>query len=309
VQGHTALAAFVRGRLPIDPYEVEQVAFGIALCAYLIRTRPNVLVLHDVLVAKVVARLPRRLRPAVVFVNGAPWPAPYPFADVVEHVTEPSRVEALRAGGDPERNLVVPCLVPVVGPPTCTERSDARRRLGVPMDARLVVSVGALNLHHKRHDHLIDEVARLEHDGLHLLIAGAADPEADLVRALAAERLADRATVVTVQPEEIATVYQAADVFALASLVEGFGLAAAEAASAGLPVIVHDGPVQRWVLGGSAAYVDMRVEGQLASSLCAVLSGDCAAPGQQVQQRFGPDALRTEHRAAIDRALELRGAR
>ena len=57
----------------------------------------------------------------------------------------------------------------------------------------------------------------------------------------------------TVPREQMDGYYRAADVFALASLQEAFGLAYVEAMAHGLPCLAHDQPVTRFVLGGRAS--------------------------------------------------------
>lgn len=68
--------------------------------------------------------------------------------------------------------------------------------------------------------------------------------------------------------ERVPELCGAADAFALCSLREAFGLVTIEAILSGLPVIVHDGPVFRWLTEGTdAALVDMAAPGRLAEAL------------------------------------------
>ena len=66
---------------------------------------------------------------------------------------------------------------------------------------------------------------------------------------------------------DVAPVLAAADVFAMPSLKEGFGLAALEALAAGVPVVLSDLPVFREVFGDTVRYADG--PGPLAAALAA----------------------------------------
>lgn len=57
--------------------------------------------------------------------------------------------------------------------------------------------------------------------------------------------------------EQVAGYYRAADVFTLPSqATEAFGVSPLEAMAAGLPVVVNDDSVRRWILGDAGNYVD-----------------------------------------------------
>jgi glycosyltransferase involved in cell wall biosynthesis len=57
----------------------------------------------------------------------------------------------------------------------------------------------------------------------------------------------------------VAAYYRAADVFTLPSTAgEAFGITVLEAMAAGLPVVVNDDPVRRWLVGEYGWFVDAR---------------------------------------------------
>ena len=83
---------------------------------------------------------------------------------------------------------------------------------------------------------------------------------------------------------EVAQYYAAADCFVLASLCEGFGRVFLEALAHGLPVIAHEHPVMRYVLGEHGILADLSLEGALARDLREVLARP--ADGHAMRQRW-----------------------
>jgi len=129
--------------------------------------------------------------------------------------------------------------------------SDTRRRLGLPMNRPLLLNVGRL-VPQKNQDVLIRALASLP--GAHLALAGGG-PDGDRYQALASELgVADRVHFLGARtPEEVADLYSACDLFVFPSVWETFGLAAVEAAIAGIPMVVADLAVLREVLGAEVA--------------------------------------------------------
>ncbi|MEM9290592.1 MAG: glycosyltransferase [Acidobacteriota bacterium] len=127
------------------------------------------------------------------------------------------------------------------------EGERATTGLGSP----LILSAGSID-EHKRPRATVEAVSRLAQRGFpqaSLLMLGEG-PEAEAVDALAAERLGEgRYRRLSVPREEMPSWYRAAQVFALPSVTEAFGLVYLEALACGLPCVApHDG-VRRTVIG------------------------------------------------------------
>ncbi len=128
-------------------------------------------------------------------------------------------------------------------------RSECRRLLEIPEDARVLVWVGRLTPKEKADLEIVIDAARnLRRDGVpvHLLLAGQ-DPtgeySAELRRAAHARGLQDALTIVpNFQHFLKPAIYGAADVFVSPSdnIQETFGISLIEAMSCGIPVVASD---------------------------------------------------------------------
>ena len=134
------------------------------------------------------------------------------------------------------------------------ERTAARQKVGLPVEATVLVSVGAL-VERKGMQRVIDCLPTLlqRHPDLHYLIVGGGSPEGDHRAELEtqAARLGLGECVHflgALQPDELKWALSAADVFVLATRNEGWANVFLEAMACGLPVITTD-------VGGNAEVV------------------------------------------------------
>lgn len=254
-------------------YTVEQLSFTASLIPYLLRERPDLVYYCDISIGKLLHYW-RKLTGAkfrLLLHNGGPHPAPYLWADHVHQLTPGEAQRAIEKGYPPARQTLLPCgftfgQVPL--PASDDEQTTRRRQLGLPLDRQIVLSVGALNRGHKRMDYLINEIASMGPDRPFLVMLGEVESETPAVRATADLLLGpDGYLMRTVQRDAMDKYYRAADVFALASLVEAFGLVYVEAMGHGLPCVAHDYPVSRFILGDQGLLDDLRLTGRLAAQL------------------------------------------
>lgn len=114
-----------------------------------------------------------------------------------------------------------------------TDRTEARRALGLPPDAHVVGAVARLGIQ-KRLDRLLRAVSLMP--DVHLALAGEGELESEL-RSLAAHLgIADRVHFLGFRTD-VARVLAALDVFAITSDREGMANAMLEAMAAGVPVV------------------------------------------------------------------------
>ena len=197
--------------------------------------------------------------PKLLFSNGGALAArDLPRCDFVQEHTERNLVYSARA-----KAFVIPHGVdlqrfrPGVS-------SDFRGRHGIPSDAFVVISVGAISRTHKRMDYVVREIAAVP--GAWLVIVGQDAADSHDVRDLGQRLLGNRIVFTRMPNDKLPQAYAAANVFVLGSLFETFGIVYVEAMAMGLPVICSNHANQRAVVK-EGLFVDMRQAGAVSNLL------------------------------------------
>ena len=176
----------------------------------------------------------------------------------------------------------------------------ARKLFGLPRDGIMLGS--AARLHPLKQ---LDMAIRILADRpcWNLALAGQGPDEARL-RQLAAELgVSDRVHFVgEIAPERVGTFLATLDLFVFPSRAETFGLAAVEAAHAGIPVVSNDLPVLREVLSyqgePAAVFVDASDSALLAAAVAGVLED--SALSQRLRRNAKGLTLRYSVEAMVD---------
>lgn len=212
-----------------------------------------------------------------------------------------------RTGLTAERVAVVPHAVVCHPAPTDRARLAARHHLDGP-----VILYPAITYPHKNHATLVHAFAKvLEAEPRALLVlTGRADrAEDDLLAVI--DRLGVRSRIRRlgrVPAADVAGLYELADVVAVPSRYEGFGLPAAEAMAYGTPVVAATGTSLPEVVGDAGLLVDPDDTDGWAAALTSLLTDDArrralAAAGRARAERFGlaanAAALADVYRAAV----------
>ena len=197
------------------------------------------------------------------------------------------------------------------------DRQAARAAFGLPPVVRLLGSVA--RLHPLK---CLDNALRLlpAMPDVHLALAGQG-PDAGRLQGLARElEIVDRVHFTgEMEPERIGDFLAGLDAFVFPSSAETFGLAAVEAAAAGVPVIANDIPVLREVLddGGTpcACFVDTFDIPAFAAAVAAILddpalAADPSRRGRKLSARHSLAAMVEAYRDLIGApALKSSGGR
>lgn len=211
----------------------------------------------------------------LLFSNGGPCNPPFTRTDFVQQVAPFYREQALKAGEPPSKHFLVPygIKVPDEYPQiNYEERQNIKKQLGLPSDRPIVISVGWISAIHKRMDYVVQEVADLPEPRPYLVMLGYMDANSPPILHLASQKLGkDGFMARSVPYEQVAKYYQAADIFVLGSLKEGFGRVYLEAMIHGLPCIVNEHPVMRYVLGEQGIFADLSKPGAMSAALVELL--------------------------------------
>lgn len=205
-----------------------------------------------------------------------------------------AREHIVRYGADPAGIVELPLTVDVealaaVAGELAGRRAGIRERLGIAPGAVVVLSVGRL-IPFKGFDVLLRAVAGSKAP-LHLVLAGAGPLEQEL-RAEAG-RLGVAATFAGfVEGEALHELFAAADVFALLSRREVWGVAVNEAMAFGLPLVLSD------AVGAAGDLLGDGENGVL------VPSEDVGAAARALERLAADPALRNELGAASRRRIE-----
>jgi len=230
--------------------------------------------------------------------------------------------EARRAAGRDLPTVVVPPGVDVTRftPLDAGGRAEARRRFGIPVDARVVLGVSRL-VPRKGFDVVIEAAGRLARSrpGLEVVIAGAGRDLARLQR-LASRTPAPVRFLGRVPDDDLPALYGSADVFAMLCRnrwggleQEGFGIVYLEAAASGVPQVAgRSGGAHEAVDDGRTGVVvqDPRDVAAVADALGGLLDDDDGrraaglASRQRAEEGFTYDLLARRLEDALARVEE-----
>lgn len=251
------------------PYHVESLLYALALLPMLKRGRFDIVHTIDPPLTRILYRLRARfgLPFTLLYTDGAGMaPSDYPPADHTHQIAQISMDRALAYGHAASTMTLLPCGIFPERFMSGLDKRRLRQAYGIPEDTFVILSVAAINRGQKRTDYLVDEVAQLDGDFL-LLLDGSLDHGDPELADYARRRLGERVRIGHVASEKVGELYALADVMPHAAMVESFGIAIAEAAACGVPLIIHDGPHFRWLVPNPACWVDMSRPGALAAKL------------------------------------------
>lgn len=210
------------------------------------------------------------------------------WADVVELCSENIRDFVVKEEGVPvERIRVIPHSVQVEDYSVPEEREAVRSEFGLLPTDKLVVSLGRLT-HQKGYDNLLEAIALLASQDVHLLLAGKGDDEAKLREQ--AKTLGIEARVhFAGYRRDVPRLLKSLDLYTQPSRFEGMSLAILQAMAASCPIVATavDGTREQIVDGIHGWLVPPEDVRALAESIQAALNnpGEAKRRGAAAYQR------------------------
>ncbi|RXT42759.1 glycosyltransferase family 4 protein [Bradyrhizobium betae] len=189
-------------------------------------------------------------------------------------------------------------------------KDAARQTFNLPPD-RILLGCAARLHPHKR----LDAAIRLLPDqpSWHLALAGQGDDEARLRQLANDLNVSDRLHLLgEIPPRRMADFLASLDVFVFPTQAETFGLAAVEAANAGVPSVVTDLPVLREVLSfegrPTALFVDASDHAKLSAAVSRLLtdqplSNELRQTAKGLRLRYSVDAMVEEYIRILDQVI------
>jgi glycosyltransferase involved in cell wall biosynthesis len=282
-------------------YLLEQRSFAPSVYALARLGRFDVVHLHDPGLMNAVWHARRCLggRFAIAFTNGGPiGPEHLGRPDLIQSVT-PVDGTRLREAGFPDWRVAVV--------PHGIRHTVSINRTFVDGPPKALIGVGTLNDSHKGFATAIRAAAEIPQVTLRLL--GQRDGETPDIEKLGHQLLGSRFSTGTVPQDQVPIALTSAEAFVLPTHHEGFCIAILEAMSAGLPCLVSDIPVLRWLVQDAAVLLPPDRPERWAAALrdlTAQRRRDLSERGRRRAADFHWDRLLGDYVSMYEKALAAR---
>ena len=273
IKRNSILGYYFKRMFMIRPPLLELFTFFISSIYYIIKYKPKIIYCADYMLAAYLTKFKVifGLKYLILFRNGNAYSPPYKHADFVHQILN---LYHFNTSDFPNiRQFVIPHGFKVNDYFVKEEsKYELRNKLKLPVNKKILLSVGALDLSVKRMDYIVNEFSKLGNDFFLLLIGNYEQETSCLEKMISQSITKDKYRILTLEHHEVINYYCAADFFCLASLKEGFGRVYVEASLCNLPVIAHDYEVPREVLGDLGFYSDLTKNGYLVNVIGSILN-------------------------------------
>ena len=259
--------------LKFNPYWTEQITFFIRMFPYVLKYKPDLIFYSDMGLGTLFykARQLFKFRYKILFSNGAPKSPPYKVEDHIQQLLNVHVETAVKAGYPRSQQTILNYGINFKDEPHFLDphsKAALRKKLGLPENKKIIISVGLVSSYHKRMDYVVREFSHLDKGSYFLVILGNIDNSSTEIIDLAASILPNKNYLIKQVPSvEVSAYLLSADYFILGSFNEGLGRVLVEALQSGLLPIVHDYGVMREALDKYGVFGDLSKEKVLSSLL------------------------------------------
>jgi glycosyltransferase involved in cell wall biosynthesis len=282
-----ALSVF-RGRKR-DNYYYQQLTYALTFIPHVVKNDYDIVHYSEPAIGNFLfhARRAFKLKYKLIFTDALglyPHLDPFFFErrDLIQTITTPQFDRLMKAGADPDRVSMLPYGVDTGRYSGKRDKAKLRAKYGIPEDKKVILTVAALNRRHKRIDYLIREISQLGDD---YCFAVAGQPEEPDLIDLGRDLLGENFKPLYVSFDEVADIYHIADLFVFPCIIGEFGLALAEAMSAGVPLIADR--YFEWMVQDSRCLTDLSRHGSLSKKIEEVMAdyGQSEQIARECQER------------------------
>lgn len=247
----------------IKQYLLEQISFCVTMLPAILKYKPSLIYYNDTSLGKALwyVRKAFGFKYKLLLCNGAPKSAPYNVEDHIQQLLNLYIVKAVKNGTPANKQTLLHLGFNISQEPTfltVDSKIALKSKLGLPKKRKIIISVGAVNEHHKRMQYVVKEFSYLDKNEYFLIILGNIGNESKLILDMAASLLpSDSYLIKQAKSSEVPDYLSVADYFILASFTEGSPRVIVEALQFGLIPIVHDYDVVHEVLQQYGVYGDL----------------------------------------------------
>lgn len=253
-----------------EPYFIEQFSFCLGMLPYIIIHRPDLIYFSDFTIGASLWNFRKlfKFKYRLLFSNGAPNGPPFSKVDHIQQLLPLYMEQGIKGNTALHKQTLLPYAIKINLKKNLLAISDSKwykKKLSLPLNKKIIISVGAVNSTHKRMDYVIREFSKMDSNKYFLIVLGQFDGESNGIVQLAGKTLLNDSFIIRQVPdsEMVMSYLFACDYFVLASLREGMPRVLAEALSAGLIPIVHDYDVARESLRNFGVFKDLTTDGML----------------------------------------------
>ncbi|RYE13383.1 MAG: hypothetical protein EOP34_08955, partial [Rickettsiales bacterium] len=178
----------------IRQYPLEQLSFCLNMLPSILKHKPSLIYYNDTALGKTLWYIRKifRFKYKLLLCNGAPKYPPYDVEDHIQQLLNLYVIKSIQNGVPSSKQTLLHLGFNIPPHPfflTEIEKLTMRNELNLPKNKKIIISVGAVNEHHKRMHYVVKEFSFLDKEEYFLVILGNIGNESKPILDLAAALL------------------------------------------------------------------------------------------------------------------------